>query len=278
MGEDVTCKFADVRGLGAIEGELREVVEFLEQPEKFRSMNAKLPAGLLLCGPPGTGKTLLARAVAGEAGVPFFAVSGSEFLELFVGLGAARVRQLFEGARKAAPCIIFIDEIDAIGGRRGGIPGGSNNEREQTLNQLLTEIDGFYRTDGLVVIGATNRADILDPALVRPGRLSRRILVDVPNLEGRQDVLAYYLGKAPLSPDLDREAAAARLALLTPSFSGAELENVVNEAALLALRGGKGAISMEELVAGIGRTRFGIDSTGGSPLPGILGRLQSAFA
>ena len=142
MEEDVTCKFEDVRGLGAIEGELREVVEFLEQPEKFESMNAKLPAGVLLCGPPGTGKTLLARAVAGEAGVPFFAVSGSEFLELFVGLGAARVRQLFEGARKAAPCIIFIDEIDAIGGRRGGIPGGSNNEREQTLNQLLTEIDG----------------------------------------------------------------------------------------------------------------------------------------
>ena len=141
VGEDVTCKFEDVRGLGAIEGELREVVEFLEQPEKFRSMNAKLPAGVLLCGPPGTGKTLLARAVTGEAGVPFFAVSGSEFLELFVGLGAARVRQLFEGARKAAPCIIFIDEIDAIGGRRGGIPGGSNNEREQTLNQLLTEID-----------------------------------------------------------------------------------------------------------------------------------------
>ena len=239
---DVKVRFDDVAGLGAAKRDLREVVEFLREPARFKRLGAHVPRGLLLVGPPGTGKTLLARAVAGEAGVPFFSISGSEFIELFVGVGASRVRELFETAKKTAPSILFIDEIDAVGRSRGTGLGGGHDEREQTLNQLLSEMDGFARNDLTVVLAATNRPDVLDSALLRPGRFDRRVLVDRPERAARRAILAVHTRNKPLADDLDRGAVAAA----TPGFSGADLANLVNEAAILATRRGATAIGAED--------------------------------
>jgi cell division protease FtsH len=228
----VSVSFKDVAGLRAAKQDLKEVVSFLKAPEKFRRLGSKVPRGVLLVGPPGTGKTLLARAVAGEAGVAFFSISASEFIEMFVGVGASRVRELFSEAKKAAPAIVFIDEIDAVGRSRGAGLGGGNDEREQTLNQLLSEMDGFDRNDLTVVLAATNRPDVLDPALLRPGRFDRRVLVDRPELDARRAILDVHLRDKPLAPDVDLE----QLARDTPGFSGADLANLVNEAALGATR------------------------------------------
>jgi cell division protease FtsH len=234
----VSVKFDDVAGLTSAKQDLAEVVEFLKHPERFRKMGAKVPRGVLLVGPPGTGKTLLARAVAGESGVPFFSINGSEFIELFVGVGAARVRELFEEAKKVAPAIIFIDEIDAVGRSRGAGLGGGHDEREQTLNQLLSEMDGFSRNDLTVVLAATNRPDVLDSALLRPGRFDRRVIVDRPELGARKAILAVHTRGKPLADDVDLEVIARN----TPGFSGADLANLVNEAALSATRRGTEAI------------------------------------
>jgi cell division protease FtsH len=228
----VSLSFKDVAGLKSAKQDLKEVVNFLKHPEKFRRLGGKVPRGVLLVGPPGTGKTLLARAVAGEAGVAFFSISGSEFIEMFVGVGASRVRELFAEAKKAAPAIIFIDELDAVGRSRGAGLGGGNDEREQTLNQLLTEMDGFDRNDMTVVLAATNRPDVLDPALQRPGRFDRRVLVDRPELEARRAILDVHMRDKPLAPDVDLDQTARD----TPGFSGADLANLVNEAALAATR------------------------------------------
>jgi cell division protease FtsH len=228
----VSISFKDVAGLKAAKQDLKEVVSFLKQPEKFRRLGGKVPRGALLVGPPGTGKTLLARAVAGEAGVAFFSISGSEFIEMFVGVGASRVRELFAEAKKAAPAIVFIDEIDAVGRARGAGLGGGNDEREQTLNQLLSEMDGFDRNDLTVVLAATNRPDVLDPALLRPGRFDRRVLVDRPELDARRAIIDVHTRDKPLAPDVDLD----QLARDTPGFSGADLANLVNEAALAATR------------------------------------------
>jgi cell division protease FtsH len=228
----VSISFKDVAGLKAAKQDLKEVVSFLKYPEKFRRLGGKVPRGALLVGPPGTGKTLLARAVAGEAGVAFFSISGSEFIEMFVGVGASRVRELFAEAKKAAPAIVFIDEIDAVGRARGAGLGGGNDEREQTLNQLLSEMDGFDRNDLTVVLAATNRPDVLDPALLRPGRFDRRVLVDRPELDARRAILDVHTGDKPLAPEVDLD----QLARDTPGFSGADLANLVNEAALAATR------------------------------------------
>lgn len=236
-------RFRDVAGADEEKQELVEVVEFLKDPRKFAELGARIPKGVLLVGPPGTGKTLLARAVAGEAGVPFFSISGSDFVEMFVGVGASRVRDLFENAKKNAPCIIFIDEIDAVGRQRGAGLGGGHDEREQTLNQLLVEMDGFGANEGIIIVAATNRPDILDPALLRPGRFDRQITVDRPDVNGREAVLKVHARNKPLDEDINLRAIAAR----TPGFSGADLENLLNEAALVAARQDKKKIDMTDI-------------------------------
>ncbi|WP_214484067.1 ATP-dependent zinc metalloprotease FtsH [Bacillus sp. SM2101] len=241
--EKKKAKFKDVAGADEEKQELVEVVEFLKDPRKFAELGARIPKGVLLVGPPGTGKTLLARAVAGEAGVPFFSISGSDFVEMFVGVGASRVRDLFENAKKNAPCIIFIDEIDAVGRQRGAGLGGGHDEREQTLNQLLVEMDGFGANEGIIIIAATNRPDILDPALLRPGRFDRQITVDRPDVNGREAVLKVHARNKPLADSIDLKAIAMR----TPGFSGADLENLLNEAALVAARRDKKKIDMLDM-------------------------------
>ena len=245
--------FKDVAGADEEKGELEEIVDFLKQPKRYIEMGARIPKGVLLVGPPGTGKTLLAKAIAGEAGVPFFSISGSDFVEMFVGVGASRVRDLFEQAKKNAPCIIFIDEIDAVGRQRGAGLGGGHDEREQTLNQLLVEMDGFGVNEGIIMIAATNRPDILDPALLRPGRFDRRILVGAPDVKGREEVLKVHTRNKHLSEDVDLKV----LAKMTPGFSGADLENLTNEAALLAVRGGKSSIDMADIEEAITRVIAG---------------------
>ncbi len=245
--------FKDVAGIDEAEEEVAEVIEFLKNPSKFKKLGAKIPRGILLYGPPGAGKTLLARAIAGEAGVPFFNISGSDFVEMFVGVGASRVRDLFRQAKSNAPCIIFMDEIDAVGRHRGAGLGGGHDEREQTLNQLLVEMDGFDQNAGIIMIAATNRPDILDPALLRPGRFDRRIVVDRPDLLGREAILKVHACGKPLAKDVDIKVLARR----TPGFVGSDLANLINEAALLASRKGKNEISMEELEAAIDRVIAG---------------------
>jgi cell division protease FtsH len=245
--------FKDVAGVDEAVEELGEIKEFLENPKKFQALGARIPKGVLLYGPPGTGKTLLARAVAGEAGVPFFSISGSDFVEMFVGVGASRVRDLFEQAKQAAPCIVFMDEIDAVGRHRGAGHGGGHDEREQTLNQLLVEMDGFEMKDNIILIAATNRPDILDPALLRPGRFDRQIVVDRPDRLGRRKILEVHTKGKPLAPEIDLDT----LASGTPGFTGADLANLVNEAALLAARRGKKIIEQEELEEGIMRVIAG---------------------
>ncbi len=235
--------FGDVAGADEEKAELSEIVEFLKNPEKFNALGARIPKGVLLMGPPGTGKTLLARAVAGEAGVPFFSISGSDFVEMFVGVGASRVRDLFDQAKKNAPCIIFIDEIDSVGRQRGAGLGGGHDEREQTLNQLLVEMDGFDTNIGVIMIAATNRPDILDPALMRPGRFDRQVVMGTPTINGREEILAIHSRNKPLAPDVDLRVIAAQ----TAGFTGADLENILNEAALLAARRDKKAITMAEI-------------------------------
>jgi cell division protease FtsH len=232
--------FADVAGADEAKDEVEEIIAFLKDPKKFQRLGGRIPKGVLMIGPPGTGKTLLARAIAGEAGVPFFSISGSDFVEMFVGVGASRVRDLFEQGKKHAPCIIFIDEIDAVGRHRGAGLGGGHDEREQTLNQLLVEMDGFEANDGVIIIAATNRPDVLDPAILRPGRFDRRITVSRPDVRGREAILKVHAKKTPLAPDVELET----IARGTPGFSGADLENLVNEAALLAARQDKDAVSM----------------------------------
>jgi cell division protease FtsH len=241
--EKKKVRFKDVAGADEEKNELVEVVEFLKDPRKFSEVGARIPKGVLLVGPPGTGKTLLARAVAGEAGVPFFSISGSDFVEMFVGVGASRVRDLFENAKKNAPCIIFIDEIDAVGRQRGAGLGGGHDEREQTLNQLLVEMDGFGANEGIIIVAATNRPDILDPALLRPGRFDRQITVDRPDVKGREAVLHVHARNKPLDESVDLKAIAMR----TPGFSGADLENLLNEAALVAARENKKKIDMRDI-------------------------------
>jgi len=235
--------FIDVAGCDEAKEELKEVVDFLKDPKKFQNIGARIPKGVLLVGPPGTGKTLLAKAVAGEAGVPFFSISGSDFVEMFVGVGASRVRDLFEQAKKNAPCIIFIDEIDAVGRLRGAGLGGGHDEREQTLNQLLVEMDGFEENEGIIVIAATNRPDILDPALLRPGRFDRQVVVNAPDVKGREEILKIHARKVPLASDVSL----AQIARGTPGFTGADLANLINEAALLAARKNKKRVTQEEL-------------------------------
>lgn len=241
--EKLKITFKDVAGADEAKQELGEVVEFLKSPQKYNELGAKIPKGVLLYGPPGTGKTLLAKAVAGEAGVPFFSISGSDFVEMFVGVGASRVRDLFDQAKKSAPCIVFIDEIDAVGRQRGAGLGGGHDEREQTLNQLLVEMDGFSANEGIIMIAATNRPDILDPALLRPGRFDRQIVVDRPDIKGRKEILKVHVKGKPLGDDVELEVIAQR----TPGFTGADLSNLVNEAALLTARRDKKVINMPEM-------------------------------
>jgi cell division protease FtsH len=252
-GNRPTVTFADVAGVEEAKQELQEVVEFLKYPDKFAALGARIPRGVLLVGPPGTGKTLLSRAVAGEAGVPFFSISGSEFVEMFVGVGASRVRDLFDQAKRNAPCIIFIDEIDAVGRQRGAGLGGSHDEREQTLNQILVEMDGFDSNTNIIVIAATNRPDVLDPALLRPGRFDRQVILDRPDIKGRQAILEVHTRGKPLEDDCNPES----LAKQTPGFSGADLENLVNEAAILAARRNKKTIGRSELEEAIDRVQAG---------------------
>ena len=241
--DNIKITFKDVAGADEAKQELEEVVEFLKHPKKYNDLGAKIPKGVLLYGPPGTGKTLLAKAVAGEAGVPFFSISGSDFVEMFVGVGASRVRDLFEQAKKSAPCIVFIDEIDAVGRQRGAGLGGGHDEREQTLNQLLVEMDGFGANEGIIMIAATNRPDILDPALLRPGRFDRQIVVDRPDIKGRQEILKVHVKGKPISSEVELGVIARR----TPGFTGADLSNLVNEAALMAARKNKNKIDMQEM-------------------------------
>ncbi len=235
--------FADVAGVDEAKEELKEIVEFLKDPKKFINIGAKIPTGVLLMGPPGTGKTLLARAIAGEAGVRFFSISGSDFVEMFVGVGASRVRDLFDQGKKSAPCIIFIDEIDAVGRLRGAGLGGGHDEREQTLNQLLVEMDGFESNEGVIIIAATNRPDVLDPALLRPGRFDREVVVDIPDVKGREKILAVHSKKIPLSREVDLKI----IARGTPGFTGADLANLINESALLTARRGRKRVTMEDM-------------------------------
>ncbi len=248
-----TITFADVAGSDEAKQELQEVVEFLKEPQKFAALGARIPKGVLMVGSPGTGKTLLAKAVAGEAGVPFFSSSGSEFVEMFVGVGASRVRDLFDQAKKNSPCIIFVDEIDAVGRHRGAGMGGGNDEREQTLNQILVEMDGFDSETNIVIIAATNRPDILDPALLRPGRFDRKVVVDRPDRRGREAILQVHARGKPLAPDVDLDVIAAQ----TPGMVGADLENLINEAAILAARRNKRLINMDEMVESIERVMAG---------------------
>jgi len=250
--DKIRVTFNDVAGIDEAKQELVEIVEFLKQPKKFAELGAKIPKGVLLVGPPGTGKTLLARAVAGEAGVPFFSISGSEFVEMFVGVGASRVRDLFDTAKRNAPCLIFIDELDAVGRQRGAGLGGGHDEREQTLNQLLVEMDGFETNSGIIFMAATNRADVLDPALLRPGRFDRKIVVDRPDLEGREEILKIHARNKPLV-GVDLKVLARR----TPGFAGADLENLLNEAAILAARKGQKKITMTECEEAIDRVIMG---------------------
>ena len=245
--------FEDVAGAEEEKEELQEVVDFLKNPKKFADLGARIPKGVLLVGPPGTGKTLLAKAVAGEAGVPFYSISGSDFVEMFVGVGASRVRDLFETAKKNSPCMIFIDEIDAVGRHRGAGMGGGHDEREQTLNQLLVEMDGFAPNEGIIIIAATNRPDILDPALLRPGRFDRQITVNYPDIKGREEILAVHSKGKPIAEDVDLHTVAKR----TPYFTGADLENVMNEAAILTARKGKTQIHMQEILEAINRVTVG---------------------
>ncbi|PTQ56563.1 MAG: Cell division protein FtsH [Candidatus Carbobacillus altaicus] len=251
--EKKKATFKDVAGADEEKQELEEIVDFLKDPRKYASLGARIPKGVLLVGPPGTGKTLLARAVAGEAGVPFFTISGSDFVEMFVGVGASRVRDLFETAKKNAPCIVFIDEIDAVGRQRGAGLGGGHDEREQTLNQLLVEMDGFSPNEGIIIMAATNRPDILDPALLRPGRFDRQITVDRPDVKGREEVLKVHARNKPLGEDVDLKVVARR----TPGFTGADLENLLNEAALLAARKNQKIIHMQEIDEAIDRVIAG---------------------
>jgi cell division protease FtsH len=252
-GEKPTVTFDDVAGVEEAKQELAEVVEFLREPQKFISLGARIPKGVVLMGAPGTGKTLLAKAVSGEAGVPFFSISGSEFVEMFVGVGAARVRDLFDQAKRNSPCIIFVDEVDAVGRHRGAGLGGSHDEREQTLNQILVEMDGFGTDTNIIVVAATNRPDILDPALLRPGRFDRRVVLDRPDIRGRKEILAVHVRGKPLAKDVDLEVLARR----TPGFVGADIENLVNEAAILAARRNKKAIGMDELEESVERVIAG---------------------
>jgi len=249
----IQVTFKDVAGVDEAKEELAEIVEFLKKPEKFQKLGAKIPKGLLLMGAPGTGKTLLARAIAGEAGVPFFSMSGSDFVEMFVGVGASRVRSLFNEAKKQTPCIIFMDEIDAVGRHRGAGLGGGHDEREQTLNQLLVEMDGFDPNINIIVVAATNRPDILDPALLRPGRFDRRVILDKPDLKGREEILKIHGKNKPLAQDVDLKIVARR----TPGFTGADLENVLNEAAILAARSDKKEVFMEEVEEAVDRVLAG---------------------
>jgi cell division protease FtsH len=252
-GEKPTVTFDDVAGVEEAKQELAEIVEFLREPQKFISLGARIPKGVVLMGAPGTGKTLLAKAVSGEAGVPFFSISGSEFVEMFVGVGAARVRDLFDQAKRNSPCIIFVDEIDAVGRHRGAGLGGSHDEREQTLNQILVEMDGFGTDTNIIVVAATNRPDILDPALLRPGRFDRRVVLDRPDIKGRKEILAVHVRGKPLARDVDLDVLARR----TPGFVGADIENMVNEAAILAARRNKKSIGMEELEEAVERVIAG---------------------
>ena len=252
-GENPTVTFDDVAGADEAKEELGEIVEFLKEPDKFIQLGARIPKGVLLVGAPGTGKTLMAKAVSGEAGVPFFSISGSEFVEMFVGVGASRVRDLFDQAKRHAPCIIFVDEIDAVGRQRGAGLGGSHDEREQTLNQMLVEMDGFDTDTNVIMIAATNRPDILDPALLRPGRFDRRVMMDRPDMKGREEILKVHVKGKPLDPDVDLGS----LARGTPGFVGADLENLINEGALLAARRNKKSISQEDLEEAIERVVMG---------------------
>ena len=253
--DDVKVRFGDVAGVDEAEDELREIVEFLKTPKKYTSIGGRIPKGVLLVGPPGTGKTLLARAVAGEAKVPFFSLSGSEFVEMFVGVGAARVRDLFSQAEAKAPCIIFIDELDALGKVRIQTPMGSHEEREQTLNQLLAEMDGFDARKGIIIMAATNRPEVLDPALLRPGRFDRQVLVDKPDVRGREDILRIHVKNVKVADDVELKVIAAR----TAGFAGADLANLVNEAALLAARRDKAAVDMKDFDEAIDRLIAGLE-------------------
>jgi len=252
-GDKPKVTFDDVAGVEEAKSELYEVVEFLQEPEKFTSLGARIPKGVLLVGAPGTGKTLLSRAVAGEASVPFFSISGSEFVEMFVGVGASRVRDLFDQAKRNAPCIVFVDEIDAVGRQRGAGLGGSHDEREQTLNQILVEMDGFDTDTNVIVIAATNRPDILDPALLRPGRFDRRVVLDRPDMKGREAIMGVHVRGKPLDEDVEVE----KLARQTPGFAGADIENLVNEAAILAARSGRKTIMMQDFEEAIQRVSLG---------------------
>ncbi len=251
--EKSNVRFENVAGADEEKEEVQEIVEFLKNPAKFKALGARIPKGVLLVGPPGTGKTLLAKAVAGESNVPFLSITGSDFVELYVGVGAGRVRDLFETAKKCAPCIVFIDEIDAVGRQRGAGLGGGNDEREQTLNQLLTEMDGFQANEGVIVLAATNRADVLDPALLRPGRFDRQIYVNTPDVRGREGILEIYAKNKPLASDVDLKV----VARLTSGFTGADIENVLNEAAILAARNNKSCITMEDITEGINKVLMG---------------------
>lgn len=254
-GEESDKKFEDVAGCDEEKADLAELVDFLKNGEKYTELGARIPKGVLLVGPPGTGKTLLAKAVAGEAGVPFLSISGSDFVEMYVGVGASRVRDLFEQAKKKSPCIVFIDEIDAVGRHRGTGMGGGNDEREQTLNQLLVEMDGFGSNTGVIVIAATNRPDVLDPALLRPGRFDRQITVNRPDAQGREDILKVHSKNKPLAPDVDLH----EIAKLTIGFTGADLENLMNEAALLAVRNGRKAIVLQDIMDASSRVELGTE-------------------
>lgn len=247
--------FKDVAGIDEAKEELEEIIDFLRDPKKFQRLGGKIPKGVLLVGPPGTGKTLLARAIAGEADVPFFSISGSDFVEMFVGVGASRVRDMFEQGKKSAPCLIFIDEIDAVGRHRGAGLGGGNDEREQTLNQLLVEMDGFETNEGVILIAATNRPDVLDPALLRPGRFDRQVVVPNPDLIGREKILLVHMEKVPLGPDVDAKV----IARGTPGFSGADLANLVNEAALIGARRNKRVITMSDFEYAKDKVMMGVE-------------------